>query len=607
MCGIVGAVGVTLEPAAVFEGLRRLEYRGYDSAGLAIVAQGELVVHRSAAHRTSLAEVGAMLAESEEGTAELVIGHTRWATHGAPSEANAHPHLDCRNEVVVVHNGIIENFRPLRAELEARGHRFRSETDTEVIAHMMEERLERGEEPAAALAETFALLKGHMAIVVGLRSHPEFLLGVRRTSPLVAARSSSAAFLASDAPAMLEIADTFFEVPEEEVVCLGPGSRAFDDLAPLALDWTSQDVELAGYASHYEMEWHQGPIAFADTMSALVDEEGRAVVEWTRMEPAEVATLTKLVVVACGTSYHAGLIGRYLIEHLSRLPVEVDVASEYRYRDPILDARTLVIGISQSGESLETVAAMKEATASGARSLAITNVLGSGLARLSDGVLYTRAGPEISVASTKTHLAQIGALGVLATYLGEAVGRLSVEEAHAARASLVAMAAPIAQTVAREEEFLAAIRPFLDAQRFFLIGRHLLYPVALEGALKMKELSYLPAEAYPAGELKHGPIAMLDESSVVIALVGDGPLHAKVLGNLEEVKARGAKLVVVAADGDTSVDSLADAVLRVPPVEYLWSPLVSVVPLTCIAGALARHRHLDLDKPRNLAKTVTVE
>lgn len=458
MCGIVGAVGATLEPAAVFEGLRRLEYRGYDSAGLAIVAEGRLVVHRSAAHRTSLAEVGAVLAASEAIAAQLVIGHTRWATHGAPSEANAHPHVDCHDEVVVVHNGIIENFRPLRAELEARGHRFRSETDSEVIAHLMEERLARGEEPAAALAAVFALLKGHMAIVVGLRSRPELLLGVRRTSPLVAARSQSAAYLASDAPAMLELADRFFEVPEEQVVCLGRGQQGFDGLAPLALDWTSQDVELDGYASHYEMEWHQGPIAFADTMSALVDEEGRAVVEWTRMDPDEVAGLSKLVVVACGTSYHAGLIGRYLIEHLSRLPVEVDVASEYRYRDPILDARTLVIGISQSGESLETVAAMREATASGARSLAITNVLGSGLARVADGVLYTRAGPEISVASTKTHLAQIGALGVLATYLGEAVGRLGAEDARTLRASLVAMAAPIAETVAREEEFLDADR-----------------------------------------------------------------------------------------------------------------------------------------------------
>lgn len=605
MCGIVGAVGSALEPTVVFEGLRRLEYRGYDSAGLAVVAHGTLVVHRSAARRTSLAEVGAMVAADGARAAELVIGHTRWATHGAPSEANAHPHLDCRDDVVVVHNGIIENFRSLRAELEERGHRFRSETDSEVIAHLMEEQLATGAQPADALGAVFARLQGHMAIVVGLRSRPALLLGVRRTSPLVAARSEDAAFFASDAPAMLELADGFFEVPEERVVSLGPAGEGFVGLVPLALDWTVQDVELEGYASHYEMEWHQGPTAFADTINALVDDRGDAVVEWVR--PVDLSELDKLVVVGCGTSYHAGLIGRYLIEHLSRLPVEVDVASEYRYRDPILDAHTLVIGISQSGESLETIAAMKEATACGAASLALTNVLGSGLARVSDGVLYTRAGPEISVASTKTHVAQIGALALLATYLGESVGRLSRDDARSVRASLASMTEPLREAVAREQQFDQAFAPFLDMERFFFIGRHVLFPVALEGALKMKELSYLPAEAFPAGELKHGPIAMLDGTSVVIALVGSGPLHDKLLGNLEEVKARGAKLVVVAEDGDASVEPLADAVLWVPRVDYLWSPLMGVVPLTYIAGALARHRRLDLDKPRNLAKTVTVE
>ncbi|MHB1733300.1 MAG: isomerizing glutamine--fructose-6-phosphate transaminase, partial [Ferrimicrobium acidiphilum] len=415
-----------------------------------------------------------------------------------------------------------------------------------------------------------------------------------------------------DAPAFLSLADQFYEVPEDVVVVLGDsvegdGGVRLAELEPLAIAWSSQDAVLDGYASFYEMELQQSPSAFYDTVAALMTADHQAVVDQLSIDPYELQRIRKVVIIGCGTSYHAGLVGRYLIEHLARIPVEVDVASEYRYRDPILDADTLVVGISQSGESLETITALRECVASGARTIAITNVIGSQLSRVADGVLYTRAGPEISVASTKTHLAQVGALGMLAIYLGELKGVLYPDEASRRRQELIAMAELLRATLDRQSQWRAGIGDYLSREHFFFIGRNLLYPVAMEGALKMKELSYIAAEAYPAGELKHGPIAMLDEQAVVVALLGDDRLHEKMLGNIEEVRARGATILAVATDGDAGPDELADIVLRVPKSEALWSPLLMVLPLQVMAGWMAQARGYDLDKPRNLAKTVTVE
>ncbi len=609
MCGIVGGVGPSILAAEVFEGLKRLEYRGYDSAGLALIGTGGVEVIRTACGRHSLDDLKGRIDELTPG-ASLVIGHTRWATHGAPTLENAHPHTDCTGRVVLVHNGIVDNFRELRAEVVSHGHELKSATDSEVIAHLIEEELAAGMEPAAALGSVFSRLSGHMALVAAFAQFPGSIFGIRRTSPLLVAEGDGRSFFASDAPAILDVATSFYEMPEERVIAIGKlanGAAGVSTLTPLAIDWASQDVELVGHQSFYEMELSQEAGAFLDTVSSLIDESGGAVVDELKVDPYELKRLRKVTVVGCGTSYHAGLVGRFLIEHFAKVPVEVDVASEYRYRDPILDDDALVVGVSQSGESLDTITAVKGAAAAGARTLAVTNVIGSQLSRLSDTVLYTRAGPEVSVASTKTHLSQIGALALFAIYLGELKGHIYPEEAREARNSLRKVAAAIEVALERKRGYEEKLAPFVGTDRFFFIGRNLQYPVALEGALKLKELSYLAAEAYPAGELKHGPIAMLDSEAVVVALVPRDRLREKVLANIEEVRARGARVIVVAFDGDDEAATLAEAALFVPEVRPIWSPLVTVVPLQVMAGAVARSRGLNLDRPRNLAKTVTVE
>ncbi len=616
MCGIVGAVGTDDVARAVFEGLERLEYRGYDSAGLALCVEeasgATLEVMKAASAGTSLSELKDRIGTSERRRVRAGIGHTRWATHGAPVLVNAHPHTDCSGRVAIVHNGIIENFRTLRSALVEAGHRFRSETDSEVIAHLLEDAL-RGAPPDVALASVFAQLSGHMAVVALLADHPDLILAVRRTSPLMAARGRGIEFVASDVPAVLHRATQFFEVPEDEVVVIGGGSadmvaaRGLDDLPSPAIDWRSQDVELGGFASFYEMELAFGAEALAQTITSLVDEHGGALMDELALDPYELKRIRKVVVVGAGTSFHAGLVGRFAIEHFARVPVEVDVASEYRYRDPIVDEGTLVIAVSQSGESLDTIVALREAQAAGARAISVTNVVGSQLARIADGVLYTRAGPEVSVASTKTHLAQIAALHLLGLWLGELRGVLFPDEASQRRRELTEVVGAVASVIDARGAIAAALEPLTVRERFFFIGRHVALPVAMEGALKLKELSYLPAEAYAAGELKHGPIAMLDSDAVVIALIPQDRLRAKALGNLEEVKARGAHVVAVCAGEPGRVAELADTVIEVPAVSPLLFPLVGVVPLQVLAGSVATARGLNLDRPRNLAKTVTVE
>jgi glucosamine--fructose-6-phosphate aminotransferase (isomerizing) len=607
MCGIVGSVGREVNPREVFEGLKRLEYRGYDSAGLAALVDGNIASAKSATHRESLRELTSWVSNLNGGT-QWVIGHTRWATHGGCTVENAHPHFDCTGRVAVVHNGIVENFRSLRSELIELGHVFVSETDTEVVAHLIEEELKHSD-PVTAIGRAFSRTRGHMSLVIGLADHPDVLYGMRRTSPLMAAMGNGRAYFASDAPAVLKLAREFYEVPEDVVVELSGtmGMAGGEELIKLDIDWASQDTELLGYSSFYEMELAQEAEAVRDTVSSLVSEDLEAVVDALRVDPYELKRLRKIVIVGCGTSYHAGLVGRFFLEHFAKVPVEVDVASEYRYRDPILDDDTLVIGVSQSGESLDTITAVREAAASGARTMSVTNVVGSQLSRLTDAVLYTRAGPEVSVASTKTHVAQMASLALFSIYLGELKGYIYPEEARDRRLELKALSAKVAETLSRADIYREQIEKYRDIDRFFFIGRNLQFPVAMEGALKLKELSYLPAEAYPAGELKHGPIAMLDESSVVVALVPRDRLYDKLVSNLQEVKARGAHLIAVAFDQDNAITDLAESVLRIPEVEPIWSPMVSVVPLQVLAGKIAASKGLDLDRPRNLAKTVTVE
>ncbi|MHB8188999.1 MAG: glutamine--fructose-6-phosphate transaminase (isomerizing) [Ferrimicrobium sp.] len=616
MCGIVGAIGERLDPHLVLAGLRRLEYRGYDSAGLGLVAGETIDIYRAAGSSGSMDELATWIDTFGLGYGDvrIAVGHTRWATHGVPSVTNAHPHLDCSGRVAVVHNGIIENFRGLREGLVDRGHRLASETDSEVVAHLLEEALAAGLSPAEALAELFGQLRGHMAIVVAISGMGEGLFGIRRTAPLIAATDGSNWFFASDAPALLGLATRFFEIPEEHVVALGGVSDAHEDtyligsnLVPLEISWGANDSELHGFASYYEKEVAEEAAALEDTLGAMSDIDGRVFLDTLKVDPYELRRLKKIVIVGCGTSYHAGLVGRFALEHIARVPVEVDVASEFQYRDQLLAEDTLVIGVSQSGESLDTINALRAGAASGARTLAISNVIGSQMSRLADAVLYTRAGPEISVASTKTHIAQIGALAMFAIYLGELRGTLLPEEALSRRRSLIETAVHVREAVDRWPIYREAFASVIGAERFFFIGRTTSYPVALEGALKLKELSYLPAEAYPAGELKHGPIAMLDSQAVVVAVVPADRMHDKLLANIEEVRARGARVVAVASDGDMEIARLAEVVLSVPVVDSLWTPLVTVVPLQLLAFEVARSRGLEIDRPRNLAKTVTVE
>lgn len=614
MCGIVGVVGSADVAGAILEGLVRLEYRGYDSAGFAVVEPGvrRLEVAKAATARTSLVELKAAMASLEGRRFSAGVGHTRWATHGAPILVNAHPHLDCSGRIAVVHNGIVENFRELRAGLLERGHRLSSDTDTEVIAHLLEEEL-ADHQPAEALGRVFGELRGHMAIAVALAEHPGLVLAIRRTSPLMGARGIDADFVVSDVPAVLHRATQFFEIPEEVVVAIGPeaaglaGAERLDDIPALQINWRSQDVELGGYASFYEMELAQGAEAIAQTVASLVDERGDAFIDVLNIDPYDLKRVRKVVVVGAGTSYHAGLIGRFAIEHYARVPVEVDVASEYRYRDPIIDDDTLLVAVSQSGESLDTIVALREGRAAGAHAITVTNVVGSQLARLADGVLYTRAGPEVSVAATKTHLAQITALELLAIWLGELRGVLYPEEARARRREVAEVAGAVAGVLDEAERIGELAERVAGRERFFFIGRNVALPVAMEGALKLKELSYLPAEAYAAGELKHGPIAMLDEEAVVVAIVPQDRLREKAIANLEEVRARGAQVLAVVAGEDARVAELADHVVVVPVTAPLLFPFVGVVPLQVLAGQVAKARDLNLDRPRNLAKTVTVE
>ncbi|MGC8464636.1 MAG: glutamine--fructose-6-phosphate transaminase (isomerizing) [Acidimicrobiales bacterium] len=612
MCGIIGVCGVGASLDVVVQGLERLEYRGYDSAGLVSIENSGFVVSKFADGVSSVSSLAAWVRNRDREDAphqvRLALGHTRWATHGGATKENAHPHLDCTNRFAVVHNGIVENYRVLRSELVERGHRFRSETDTEVIVHLVEERFRLSLDLRQAVEEAFSRLEGAMAIVVSSVEEPDLLVGARRISPLVVGFGESMAFFASDIPALLGEAERFYHLEEGEVVALrgedlGPTNGA---LVEMEVSWDLQSAQRDGYADFMSKEIQEQARAVADTVAGRVGDDGLVIVDELRLDPEILRTVNKVFMVACGTSYHAAMVAKYFFEHYCRIPVELDISSEFRYRDPIVDAQTLVIGVSQSGETIDTLVALHEAKAAGARVMVICNVVGSSMARLADVVLYTRAGPEIGVAATKTHVAQIAALQIAGLYFASLRRNLYPSDVEELMAKLSEIPPAIATALASWKSFTDVAHELVDYRRFYFLGRHVGYPVALEGALKLKELSYLPSEGYPGGELKHGPIAMIDDKAVVVAIATKTRLYDKLMSNVEEVRARGARIVLVTNEG-LGEPQHADLRFEVPRVFPLFSPMVDVLPLQALAYELAVAQGLNPDRPRNLAKTVTVE
>ncbi|MFF2008230.1 glutamine--fructose-6-phosphate transaminase (isomerizing) [Streptomyces sp. NPDC058195] len=615
MCGIVGYVGGQSAQDIVLAGLKRLEYRGYDSAGLAVLADGGLAAARKAGKLVNLEKA---LTEAPLPAGTTGIGHTRWATHGAPTDANAHPHLDNAGRVAVVHNGIIENFAALRAELAGRGHDLASETDTEVVAHLLAEAYSSCADPAEAMRQVCRRLEGAFTLVAVLADAPDTVVGARRNSPLVVGVGEGESFLASDVAAFIAHTRSAIELGQDQVVELrreGVTVTGFDgrpaEVRAYHVDWDVSAAEKGGHDSFMDKEIAEQPQAVADTLLGRTDGEGSLRLDEVRIPPHELREIDKIVIVACGTAFHAGMIAKYAIEHWTRVPCETELASEFRYRDPILDHRTLVVAISQSGETMDTLMALRHAREQGARVLAICNTNGSTIPRESDAVLYTHAGPEVAVASTKAFLTQLVACYLVALYLGQVRGTKWGDEIRTVVRQLSAVPGAVERVLADMAPVRALARSLADRGTVLFLGRHVGYPVALEGALKLKELAYMHAEGFAAGELKHGPIALVEEGLPVVVVVpaprGRSVLHDKIVSNIQEIRARGARTIVIAEEGDETVAPYADHLIRVPITPTLLQPLVSTVPLQVFACELARARGNDVDQPRNLAKSVTVE
>ncbi|MFG3617902.1 glutamine--fructose-6-phosphate transaminase (isomerizing) [Nocardia sp. NPDC047654] len=627
MCGIVGYVGYRDALGVVVDALRRMEYRGYDSAGVAILdGAGALAVERKAGR---LANLEAQL--SETGIDRFVgttgIGHTRWATHGAPTDRNAHPHRDDSGKVAVVHNGIIENFAPLRRELEDAGVELRSDTDTEVAVHLVARAYADGPTAgdfAASALSVLRRLEGAFTLVFTHADHPDMIVAARRSTPLVVGVGKGEMFIASDVTAFIEHTREAVELGQDQAVVITVDSYRVTDFAgedarartrPFTIDWDLAAAEKGGHDYFMLKEIEEQPAAVADTLmghfSTDRDGGGRIVLDEQRLADQELRDFDKVFVVACGSAYHSGLLAKYAIEHWTRLPVEVELASEFRYRDPVLDRSTLVVAISQSGETADTLEAVRHAKEQKARVLAICNTNGAQIPRESDAVLYTRAGPEIGVASTKAFLAQVTANYLVGLALAQARGTKYPDEVAREFAELEAMPKLVERVLETAPQVRTIARELAQVPTVLFLGRHVGYPVALEGALKLKELAYMHAEGFAAGELKHGPIALIEDGLPVIVVMpspkGRAVLHSKLLSNIREIQARGARTIVIAEEGDDTVRPFADDLIEIPSAPTLFQPLLSTVPLQIFAAEVAQARGYDVDKPRNLAKSVTVE
>jgi glucosamine--fructose-6-phosphate aminotransferase (isomerizing) len=615
MCGIVGYVGGRSALDVVIAGLKRLEYRGYDSAGVAVLADGGLAPAKKAG---KLANLEKLLGERPLPTGTVGIGHTRWATHGGPTDANAHPHLDNAGRVAVVHNGIIENFAALRAELAERGHDLASETDTEVVAHLLAENFSSSGDLAEAMRLVCRRLEGAFTLVAVHADDPDTVIGARRNSPLVVGIGDGENFLASDVAAFIAHTREAIELGQDQVVELRREGVTVTDfngkpaeVRPYHVSWDVSAAEKGGYDYFMLKEIAEQPKAVADTLLGRIGTDGRLTLDEVRIPDHVLREVDKIVIVACGTAFHAGMIAKYAIEHWSRVPCEVELASEFRYRDPILDQRTLVVAISQSGETMDTLMALRHAREQGSKVLAICNTNGSTIPRESDAVLYTHAGPEIAVASTKAFLTQVVACYLVALYLGQVRGTKWGDEILALIRELSDISKQVEQVLGTMEPVRELARSLKDNNTVLFLGRHVGYPVALEGALKLKELAYMHAEGFAAGELKHGPIALIEDDLPVVVVVpsprGRSVLHDKIVSNIQEIRARGARTIVIAEEGDEAVVPYADHLVRVPRTPVLLQPLVATVPLQVFACELATARGNEVDQPRNLAKSVTVE
>jgi len=607
MCGIVGYVGPDQALPLVLEGLRRLEYRGYDSAGIAVLDGGLSVVKRAG----KLGELDAALGAQRAPTGSVGMGHTRWATHGAPTDRNAHPHLDCHGRIAVIHNGIVENFGELRADLEKRGHVLVSETDTEVVAHLIEEKTGT---LADRVRATVRELEGAYALVVLGVDEPDVIVGVKVSSPLVVGLGDGENMLASDIPAVLQKTRTVIPVNERQVVEVRANSVRVTDfegaevaVEPFEVEWDVARAQKGGFDDFMLKEIHEQPAAIRDTLSGRVSEEGLLSLDEIHIDADVLREVSKVFVVACGTAFHSGLVAKYAVEHWTRIPVEIDIASEFRYRDPVLGPDTLTLAVSQSGETIDTLEAARHAARQGSKVLAVTNTIGSSLAREADAVMYTHAGPEICVAATKTFATQMAALHLVALYLAQVRGAMFPAEIAEIVERLGELPDQVEATLGLDEQIRRVAQEIADAPDVLFLGRHTGYPAALEGALKLKELSYVHAEGYPAGELKHGPIALVEEGVPVVAVATECHVYRKVLSNIQEVRARGAKVIAVASRGDEEIPGFAEHVLYVPRVPELFAPVVVTPPLQLLAYHVAKLRGCDVDQPRNLAKSVTVE
>ncbi|RDI95249.1 glutamine--fructose-6-phosphate transaminase (isomerizing) [Meiothermus sp. QL-1] len=604
MCGIVGYVGFRNASEVILDGLRRLEYRGYDSAGIAVKVNGRLEVVKRAGKLQVLAD---SLAEHRlEG--HFGVGHTRWATHGAPTDPNAHPHSTEKGDIVVVHNGIIENYLALKEGLIARGHTFSSETDSEVLAHLIEEKY-RGDLVEAvrlALSEAY----GAYALVVAHKNHEEIVVA-RTVSPLVIGLGEGENFVASDVPALLPYTRRVIFLQDGDMAVVSSEGVRVTDLAgnPVervveTVEWSLEAAEKGGYPHYMLKEIYEQPRTLENTLGGRLYEEEATVELGLGLEPTH---YNKVHIVACGTAYYAAWVGKYLLEALARVPVEIEVASEYRYRDPIVDEKTLAIGISQSGETIDTLEALREAKRRGAATLGVINVKGSSITREVDDTLYIHAGPEIGVASTKAYIAMLAAMGMLAVWMGRSRGSLDEAAAREFLKEMRKLPRLVEEVLEQRPHIAHVAEKYHQAQDYLFLGRHIQAPTAYEGALKLKEISYIHAEAYPAGEMKHGPIALIDERLPVVVLATQSPFYEKTLSNIQEVRARGGRVIAVATEGDSEVRNFAQDVIYVPRIHHLLAPVVSVVPLQLLAYETAVLLGRDVDRPRNLAKSVTVE
>ncbi len=613
MCGIVGYVGPGQALDVVIEGLRRLEYRGYDSAGVAVVADGAITTRKKAG---KLANLEAEIAVDPLPASHIGIGHTRWATHGAPNDVNAHPHVSEDGTIAVIHNGIIENFAPLRDKLIAQGVTLRSQTDTEIVAHLLAQQMISTPDLGDALRAVCQELTGAFTLVVVHASTPNKIVAARRNSPLVVGRGVGENFLASDVAAFISHTRNAIELGQDQVVEMTPEAVVVTDffgnpveVKEYEVTWDAAAAEKGGYDLFMLKEIAEQPKAVADTLLGRIDPEGRVTLDDLTLDLDYIKNIDKIIITACGTAYHSGMIAKYAIEHWTRIPCEVELASEFRYRDPILTPTTLVIAISQSGETMDTLMAMRYAREQGAKVLAICNSNGSTIPRESDAVIYTHAGPEIAVASTKAFLTQIVACYLFAMYLAQTRGTGYGEAAGEIALELGRMPSKIDLVLDTSGAVNAIAKKLIDKQSVLFLGRSVGFPVALEGALKLKELAYMHAEGFAAGELKHGPIALIEEGIPVFVVVPpvEDELHDKIVSNIQEVRARGAMTIVLAEEGDESIVEFSDHIIRLPKCPALLQPLVSTVPLQMFSCEMATVKGYDVDQPRNLAKSVTVE